>query len=127
VCAQSKEEIAMDILQIAVFVVLLVILFLSYFFFLKKAIKEFLKARRTRVVRRLTLKDALSIALFFSMVFASGMGAWWVITVGFEGLPRAILLSGGGAFVFAFAIFPFFYVCNAISRWEMKRKSKKQE
>jgi len=117
----------MDLFQIAVFVVLLVISFLSYFFFLKKAIKEFLKARRIQVVRRITLKDVMTLALFVPTFFASAMGAWWVISFGLEGLPRVLLLSGGGALVFIIVMLPFFYVCNAISRWEMKRKSKKQE
>ena len=99
----------MDILQVTVFIVLLVISFLSYFFFAKKAIKGFLKARRTRVVRRITLKNIMTLALFVPTVFASGMGAWWVITFGFEGLPRALLLSGGGALVFVIVMLPFFF------------------
>ena len=113
---ESKEEIVMDILQITVFAVLLVVLFLSCFFMGKKAIREFFKARKTRVVRHLTLKDAMAIALFVPTVFASDMGAWWVITVGFEGLPRVLLLSGGGALVFTIVMLPFFYVCNVIAR-----------
>jgi len=116
----------LDILQATVLAVLLLVLFLSFFLMGKKAISEFLKSYRTQTVRRLTLADFVIILVFMPTILASGMGAFWVIYVGLEGLPRVLLLSGGGAFVMTVVMLSIFYITNAISRREMEKKSKKK-
>jgi len=117
----------LDVLQQTVFVVLLLALVLPFLFMGKKAVRAFLKTQRTGELPPLTLKDAVTFIVCIPTSIAAGMGAWWVFTFGLEGLGRVLLLSGVGALVFTMVMLPFFYICRAISRWELKRKKQKSQ
>jgi sterol desaturase/sphingolipid hydroxylase (fatty acid hydroxylase superfamily) len=88
---------------------------------------DLIKGRKKGGVRPLTLKDIMLILFLCPVLLTSGVGAFWLFYLGWEGFTQIVPITVFYGLVGGVFMALLVYVCNAAQRRMTKSKKKSQK